>query len=107
MLLNVTTINAQIILLSSQKSVGQIVVYRNFCLSYHIIVARIGRNPMTVSRILNQWVQDGNKERRAGSQRPSITSSREDRHVTRRALMNRATTSRALSREFAIQQVSA
>ncbi|GFU58876.1 uncharacterized protein TNCV_4782831 [Trichonephila clavipes] len=35
---------------------------------------------MTVSRILNRWVQDGNTERRAGSQRPPITSIREGRH---------------------------
>ncbi|GFT03792.1 HTH_Tnp_Tc3_2 domain-containing protein [Trichonephila clavipes] len=64
---------------------------------------------MTVSRIWNRWVQDGNTERRAGSQRPPITSSREDRHVTRMVLMDRAATSRALSQElvsFARQQVS-
>ncbi|GFS76920.1 uncharacterized protein TNCV_3756021 [Trichonephila clavipes] len=55
---------------------------------------------MTVCRILNRWVQDGNSERHAGSQRPLITSSREDRHVTRMALMSRAASSRALSQEL-------
>ncbi|GFV89389.1 hypothetical protein TNCV_4152081 [Trichonephila clavipes] len=35
-----------------------------------IIAARSGRDPMIVSRIWNRWVQDGNTERRAGSQRP-------------------------------------
>ncbi|GFW92533.1 HTH_Tnp_Tc3_2 domain-containing protein [Trichonephila clavipes] len=62
---------------------------------------------MAVSRIWNRWVQDGNTERHAGSQRPPINSSREDRHVTRMALMDRAATSRALSQElgsFARQQ---
>ncbi|GFW92349.1 HTH_Tnp_Tc3_2 domain-containing protein [Trichonephila clavipes] len=65
---------------------------------------------MTVNRIWNRWLQDGNTERRAGSQRPPITSSREGRHVTRIALMDRTATSRALSQElgsFAKQQISA
>ncbi|GFT97157.1 uncharacterized protein TNCV_3858181 [Trichonephila clavipes] len=44
-------------------------------------------DPMTVSRIFNPWVQDGNTERRAGYKRPPITSSREDRHVTSMALV--------------------
>ncbi|GFX16317.1 uncharacterized protein TNCV_4705681 [Trichonephila clavipes] len=55
---------------------------------------------MTVSRIYNRWAQDGNTERRTASQRPPITSSREDRHVTCMALMDRAATSRALSQEL-------
>ncbi|GFT50419.1 hypothetical protein TNCV_1004211 [Trichonephila clavipes] len=37
---------------------------------------------MTVSRIWNRWVQDGNTERRDGSQRTPITSSRENRHLS-------------------------
>ncbi|GFS60927.1 HTH_Tnp_Tc3_2 domain-containing protein [Trichonephila clavipes] len=52
----------------------------------------------------------GKSESRAGSQRPPITSSREDRHVTRMDLMDRAATSRALSEElgsFSRQQMSA
>ncbi|GFU50322.1 HTH_Tnp_Tc3_2 domain-containing protein [Trichonephila clavipes] len=84
--------------------------YRDCDLSFHSIDARVGRDPVTVSRIWNQWVQDGNKERHDGSQRPSFTSSREDRHVTRIALMDRAAPSRAPSQElgsFARQQVSA
>ncbi|GFX23578.1 HTH_Tnp_Tc3_2 domain-containing protein [Trichonephila clavipes] len=48
----------------------RIVVYRDCSLSYRNIVVRVGRDPMTVSRIGNRWAQDGNKERRAGSQRP-------------------------------------
>ncbi|GFX43218.1 HTH_Tnp_Tc3_2 domain-containing protein [Trichonephila clavipes] len=65
---------------------------------------------MTVSRIWNRWVQDGNTECRAGSQRPSITSNRKDRQGTLLALMDRAATSRAPSQElksFSRQQVSA
>ncbi|GFU18413.1 HTH_Tnp_Tc3_2 domain-containing protein [Trichonephila clavipes] len=34
--------------------------YRNCGLSYHSIAARVGRDSMTVSRIWNRWVQDGN-----------------------------------------------
>ncbi|GFY23879.1 HTH_Tnp_Tc3_2 domain-containing protein [Trichonephila clavipes] len=49
-------------------------------------------------------------ERRAGSQRPPITSSRKDKHVTLMALMDRAAMSSAPSQElgsFARKQVSA
>ncbi|GFX91369.1 transposon Ty3-I Gag-Pol polyprotein [Trichonephila clavipes] len=58
----------------------------------------------------NQWFQDGSTERRAGSQRPLITSRRKDRHVTLMALTGRAAFSRALSQELgsiAKQQMSA
>ncbi|GFW70405.1 HTH_Tnp_Tc3_2 domain-containing protein [Trichonephila clavipes] len=78
-------------------------------LSYRSTAARVGRDTTTVSRMWNRWFQDGNMERRAGSQRPPITSSREDRHVTRMTLMDHASMSGALSQElgsFARQQVS-
>ncbi|GFV15865.1 HTH_Tnp_Tc3_2 domain-containing protein [Trichonephila clavipes] len=77
---------------------GQIVSYRNSGLSYRSIAACVGRDPMTVSRIWNRRVRDGNKERLAGSQRPPIN--RKDRHVTRMALTDCAITSRALSQEL-------
>ncbi|GFU60367.1 HTH_Tnp_Tc3_2 domain-containing protein [Trichonephila clavipes] len=48
---------------------GRIVAYRNCGLSYRSIAARVGRDPMTISRIWTRWVQDGNTELRAGSQR--------------------------------------
>ncbi|GFV28665.1 uncharacterized protein TNCV_3986151 [Trichonephila clavipes] len=82
---------------------------RDCGLWYCNIAARVSQDPMAVSRIWNRWVQDGNTERHAGSQRFHITSSREDRHVIRKALMDRAATPRALSQElgsFARQQVS-
>ncbi|GFV18275.1 HTH_Tnp_Tc3_2 domain-containing protein [Trichonephila clavipes] len=87
---------------------GRNVAYRNFGLSYRSIAARIGRDPMTVSRICNQWFQDGNTERRTGSQRPLFTRSREVCYPM--SLMDRAASSQALSQElrsFASQQVSA
>ncbi|GFT46783.1 HTH_Tnp_Tc3_2 domain-containing protein [Trichonephila clavipes] len=70
-----------------------------FGLSHRSIAVRVGRDPMTVSIIWNGWVQDDKAERCAGFQRPSITSSREDRHVTRIASMDCAAKSRALSHE--------
>ncbi|GFU17225.1 HTH_Tnp_Tc3_2 domain-containing protein [Trichonephila clavipes] len=85
-------------------------VYQNCGLSFHSIAVRVGRDTMTVSRVLNQWVQEDDTERRAGFQRPPITSSREEWHATRMALMDRAATSRALNQEFgsfAKQQVFA
>ncbi|GFX13574.1 HTH_Tnp_Tc3_2 domain-containing protein [Trichonephila clavipes] len=56
---------------------GRIVAYRKCGLSYRSIAARIDRDPMTVSRTWDGWVQEGNTKRRAGPQRPPITSSRE------------------------------
>ncbi|GFV63100.1 HTH_Tnp_Tc3_2 domain-containing protein [Trichonephila clavipes] len=88
----------------------RIIAYWNCSLSYHNITDHAGRDPKNVRRIWNQWVQDGNTERCVRSRRPSITSSREDRHVTRKALIYHAATSRGLSHElgsFARQQVSA
>ncbi|GFY09561.1 HTH_Tnp_Tc3_2 domain-containing protein [Trichonephila clavipes] len=88
-----------------QKGIMTGQIYRNI----NIISARVGRDLMTVSRVWNRWIQDGNTERRAGSQLPPITRSREDKHATRLPLMDRAATSRALSQElgsFARQQIS-
>ncbi|GFV52732.1 hypothetical protein TNCV_2874031 [Trichonephila clavipes] len=62
-------------------------------LSYCNIAAGVSRDPMTVRRIRKQWVPDGNTERRAGSQRIPLISSREVSHVIRKALMDREATS--------------
>ncbi|GFV16276.1 hypothetical protein TNCV_1670811 [Trichonephila clavipes] len=56
---------------------SRIVVYRDGGLLYRSISARVGRDPMTVSSMWNRCVQGGNMKRRAGSQWPFITSSRE------------------------------
>ncbi|GFU06192.1 HTH_Tnp_Tc3_2 domain-containing protein [Trichonephila clavipes] len=79
---------------------GRIVVYQDCGLSYRSIAARVGRDPMIVGRIQYRWVQDGNTERRAGSQRPPINRRRKDRHVTRVALMYHAAMARTLSQEL-------
>ncbi|GFV01133.1 HTH_Tnp_Tc3_2 domain-containing protein [Trichonephila clavipes] len=55
---------------------GRIVADLDCGLSYRSIAASVGRDPMTVSRIWIRWVQNGNTEHRAESQRPPITSSR-------------------------------
>ncbi|GFW76347.1 HTH_Tnp_Tc3_2 domain-containing protein [Trichonephila clavipes] len=56
---------------------------------------------MTVRRIWNGWVHDGKTEFLCWiSTPPPFTTDREDRHVTRMALMYRAATSRALSQEL-------
>ncbi|GFX51232.1 HTH_Tnp_Tc3_2 domain-containing protein [Trichonephila clavipes] len=44
---------------------GRIVTYRNCGLSYPSIAAHVGRDPMTIRKIWNGWVQDRNTERRA------------------------------------------
>ncbi|GFX84885.1 hypothetical protein TNCV_4997171 [Trichonephila clavipes] len=51
---------------------------------------------MTVGRIGNRWVQDGNTD--GTSQWSPITSNREDRHVTCMALMDQAAMSPTLNK---------
>ncbi|GFW03773.1 HTH_Tnp_Tc3_2 domain-containing protein [Trichonephila clavipes] len=88
----------------------RIVAYRYCGLSYRSTVARVGRYPVAFSRMWNQWVQDVNTESHAEYQRPFTTSTREDRHVIRMTIKDRAAPSRALSQElgsFARQKVPA
>ncbi|GFW65045.1 transposable element Tc1 transposase [Trichonephila clavipes] len=54
---------------------------------------------MTVSRIWNRWVQDGNTGTPCWISMALITSSREDRHVIRMVFMDRLTTSLSMSQE--------
>ncbi|GFW84171.1 uncharacterized protein TNCV_4878341 [Trichonephila clavipes] len=49
---------------------GTIVAYTGCGSSFHDIATRIGRNPKTVIRIRNRWVQEVQIEGHAGSQRP-------------------------------------
>ncbi|GFU82110.1 HTH_Tnp_Tc3_2 domain-containing protein [Trichonephila clavipes] len=79
---------------------GRIVAYRYCGLLYCSITTRVSRDPMTVSTTWNQWSQDDNTECRAGSQWSPITSSLEDRHVTRMVLMDREASLRAPSQEL-------
>ncbi|GFX44059.1 HTH_Tnp_Tc3_2 domain-containing protein [Trichonephila clavipes] len=72
---------------------GRIVACGDCGLSHCSFATGVDRDSMIVCRILNVRVQDGNAERRAGSQGPPITSSREDRHVSRMTLMGRAASS--------------
>ncbi|GFS71664.1 HTH_Tnp_Tc3_2 domain-containing protein [Trichonephila clavipes] len=58
--------------------------------AYHSKGAHADQDPLTVSRIWNRWVRDSNKEHGSGSQQFPITSSLEDRHVTRMVIMGRA-----------------
>ncbi|GFT68292.1 uncharacterized protein TNCV_659111 [Trichonephila clavipes] len=67
---------------------------------FKIIAACVDRDLMTVSRIWKRRFQDGNIACRAVPQRSPITSSPEDRHATRMALMNLVPMSRALSQEL-------
>ncbi|GFW13931.1 HTH_Tnp_Tc3_2 domain-containing protein [Trichonephila clavipes] len=90
--------------LDEQGQAHPVIHKRRIC-----IAAPVGRDPMTVSRVWSRWVQDGDTERQAGSQQFPITSSQEDRNVTRISLRDREATSRALSQElgpFTRQQVS-
>ncbi|GFV52199.1 HTH_Tnp_Tc3_2 domain-containing protein [Trichonephila clavipes] len=73
--------------------------YRHCGLLYRSIAARVGRDPMTGSRIWSS-VQDSNTERRAGFYRLPIISSREDRHVIFRILIVHAASSRPMSQEL-------
>ncbi|GFW21202.1 hypothetical protein TNCV_1948261 [Trichonephila clavipes] len=48
---------------------GQTVANQNCGLSYRSITAHVDRDPKTVSRIWNRWVEDGKMELHAGSNR--------------------------------------
>ena len=50
-------------------------------------------------RLQNCWVQEDHIECFSGSQRPAITTNREDRHLTHMVVMERMTTSWAPSQE--------
>ena len=84
----------------SEFARGRIVVYWNCGLSYRNIATRVCRGPMTVYRIWIQWFQEGNMERRTGSQRTTITNNREDTHLIRIALMDYTAKSQALSHKI-------
>lgn len=73
---------------------GRSVFYKDFGLSYLSIAAHVGLDSMTVCRIRKRWVQQVSYERRAWSQRPVVTNSREDRHLICMALMDHDARSR-------------
>ena len=88
---------------------GQIEAFRDCGLKYQNISARVGRDTMTVCRILNRWVQEYSTKCPAGCQSPTVTKSSEDRHLIRAALIDHSIISRALIQEmgsFLKQQVS-
>ncbi|GFW73266.1 HTH_Tnp_Tc3_2 domain-containing protein [Trichonephila clavipes] len=64
----------------SDFDIGRIVAYQNCCSSNNSIAACVGRDPMTVGRVYNQWVKGDNTECRTGSQWPTTTSSRRRQH---------------------------
>ena len=66
---------------------------------YHSITARVGRDPKTVSRISNRCVEEGHMERRAISQRSTVTNKQKDRHLTR-MILDRAARLRVLNKEM-------
>ena len=76
------------------------VAYLDCGLLYRSIATRIGRDPMTICRLWNRWVQERHTERRAESQQPAITNNRKYRHLTHMALISRRATSCALNLEM-------
>ena len=67
----------------------RIVSYRDYSLSYRSIAARVARDSMTVCRMWNQRVQEDHTKRPAGFKQLPTSNSREDRHLTLMALMDR------------------
>ena len=54
--------------------------YRDCGLLYRSVVARFDRDPMTVNKVWNRWVQEGYAEHCDRSQLSVITNSRDGRH---------------------------
>lgn len=82
---------------------------RHCCILHRSIAARIGQDLMPIYSKWNRLVPEFHMECRAGSLSPFITTSRENRNLTRMALMDHTATSRALSPEIGsfAKQVSA
>lgn len=79
---------------------GRIVAYRDCGLSFREIGQRVGRNQATVMRICNRWMQEGTTDRRGRSHPPRCTTARDDRHIVRMAVMDRAATSRTIAQQI-------
>ena len=54
---------------------------------------------MPVFKIWNEWVEEGHKVCIAGSQFPTVTNNRKDKYLAYMALVDYATTSKALNQE--------
>ena len=78
---------------------SRFLAYWSFNLSYHSIATPIGRDPMTIYRIFNRWVQESQTDQREESQRSIVTNSSEGRLLTDMVLMERML-SQLLSQEM-------
>ncbi|GFW84838.1 transposable element Tc1 transposase [Trichonephila clavipes] len=69
----------------------RILAYQEFGLMFHDISLCTDRNPTASMLIWNQWVAECHIKWHAGSSCPTVTTTREDRHILRSALQNRTT----------------
>ncbi|GFU47764.1 transposable element Tcb1 transposase [Trichonephila clavipes] len=79
---------------------GRIETYRDCGLSFREIGSRVGRNPITVMRIWDCWMQEDMTDRRSELHPPQCTTSREDRQMVRMAVTNRSVTSKTIAQHI-------
>ncbi|GFV65495.1 transposable element Tcb1 transposase [Trichonephila clavipes] len=79
---------------------GRIVAYRDCGLSFREIGSRVGRVQITVMWICDRWMQEGTTDRRARSNPPQCTTSREDRQIVRMAVTDHSVTSRTIAQHI-------
>ena len=79
---------------------GRIGAYRDCGLSFRDIDSRVGRNPTSVIRICDRWMQEGKTDRRVRPHPPQCPTSRDDRQIERMAVTDRSATSRTIAQCF-------
>ncbi|GFW49361.1 transposable element Tcb1 transposase [Trichonephila clavipes] len=84
----------------SELERGRIVAYRDYGLSFREIGSRVGRNPTTVMRICDRWMQEATAEQCGRSHPPQCTTLREERQIVRMAVTDRSVTSRSIAQHF-------
>ena len=68
---------------------GRVIGLREGRISFLNIAERLGRNVSTVHDCWQQWSQEGATSRRPGTERPCVTTEREDSCIRRMAVAHR------------------
>ncbi|GFU92511.1 transposable element Tc1 transposase [Trichonephila clavipes] len=73
---------------------GRFIGLREGGFTYRAIGARVQWNGSTVMRVWKQWTEENRTTRKTGSGQRNVMSVRDDRHLLRMAVNDRATSSR-------------
>lgn len=79
---------------------GHIVGLRERNAFFWEIARYVGRSVSVVQRVCSEWFEEGRTTRRERSGRPTLTNSRDDRHLLRKSLSDRSAPSSALVQQW-------